>query len=111
MVSRLTVRKVLVADSLWGTWLPYFFLSGLATLMLGLVLAFVRWPTTLALCVGPAFGVALVWLVDQTDTPTTTEDRVVLIGACVVGSLLAGWVVPYVRWIARTMREGRDLNI
>ena len=94
-----------MGDSVWGTWVPYFLLSGCATFALGLLLAGLRWPTSFAIGVGPAFGVALVWLVDQTDTPTTSEDRVVLIGACVIGSLLAGWIVPYILWVRRTMRE------
>lgn len=93
-----------MGDSLWGTWVPYFLVSGCATFALGFLLAVLRRPTSLALSVGPAFGVALVWLVDQTDTPTTSQDRVVLIGACVIGSLLAGWVIPYTLWLRRSMR-------
>ena len=92
-----------VGDSLWATWVPYFLLAGGATFTLSLVLAVLRWPTSLALGVGPAFGVALVWVVDQTDTPTTFEDRGALIGACVMGSLLTGWITPYVRWVRRSM--------
>lgn len=94
-----------MGDSLWSTWIPYFVLSACATFGLGLLLVVLRRPTGLALSVGPAFGVALVWLVDQTDTPTTSEDRVVLIGACVIGSLLAGWVIPYTLWVRRSMSE------
>ena len=94
-----------MGDSLWGTWIPYFLLSGCATFALGLLLAVLRLPTRLALGIGPAFGVGLVWLVDQTDTPTTSEDRVVLLGACVIGSLLAGWVIPYALWVRRSTRE------
>lgn len=105
VLSRATLGEVPVGDSLWGTWVPYFLLSGCGTFALGLLLAALRWPTSLSLVVGPAFGVALVWLVDRTDTPTTTEDRVVLIGACVIGSLLAGWVIPYALWVRRSMRE------
>jgi hypothetical protein len=94
-----------VGDSLWGTWIPYFVLSGCATFALGLLLVVLRRPTSVALSVGPAFGVALVWLVNQTDTPTTSEDRVVLIGACVIGSLLAGCVIPYTLCVRRSIRE------
>ena len=97
-----------VGDSLWATWVPYFLLAGGATFVLSLVLALLRWPTSLALGVGPVFGIALVWLVDQMDTPTTFEDRVVLIGACVIGSLHTGWITPYVRWVRRSMRKAEE---
>jgi len=29
----------------------------------------------------------------------------ILIGACVVGSLLAAWPAPFGRWVYRTFRE------
>jgi hypothetical protein len=93
---------MLLFDSIWGTWVPYFLLSGLATFALGALLLAMRLPTSLSALVGPAFGVTLVWFVDQTDTPTTPGDRVALIGVCVIGSLLAAWPIPYARWVHRT---------
>lgn len=92
-------------DSVWGTWFPYFVLSGFATFALTLALWRLKRPLSIALLVGPVFGLALVLLVDQTETPTGRADRVILIGACVVGSLLAAWPVPFGRWFYRASRE------
>ena len=85
--------------------MPYLVSSGFAAFALSLLLLALRWPLSLALLVGPTFGVGLVWLVDQTDTPTTTTDRVVLIGACVLGAVLAVWPVAFGRWVHRVFRD------
>jgi hypothetical protein len=90
---------------------PYFALSGLATFALSLALLAVRRPldglSRLLVLVGPVFGIGLVWLVDQSESPTTTGDRVVLIVACVSGSLFAAWPIPVVRWIVRALGDSR----
>jgi hypothetical protein len=96
---------VLLYDSIWGTWFPYFAISGLATFGVSALLLALRLPLSLSLLVGPAIGLGLVWLIDQTDTPTETGDRVVLIGACVTGSMLAAWPIPYARWVYRSFRN------
>jgi hypothetical protein len=89
----------MVFDSIWATWVPYFFIAGIVTFGLSAALLALRRPLGSALLVGPAFGVGLVWLVDQTDTPTTTYDRIVLIGACVLGSLFGAAPAAYLRWV------------
>lgn len=91
----------MVFESIWATWVPYFLIAGVATFVLCAALLTLRRPLSPALLIGPALGVALVWMVDQTDTPTTTSDRVVLIGACVIGSLFGAAPVAYFRWVKR----------
>jgi len=93
---------------MWGTWFPYFVISGFAAFALSFVLLALRWPLSPSLLVGPTFGVGLVWLVDRTDTPTTTTDRVVLIGACVLGASMAVWPVAFGRWVHHVFRDAEQ---
>jgi hypothetical protein len=104
-INQLGSGQMLLADSIWWTWVPYFVIFGFAAFLLSFVLLALRWWLSPSLLVGPTFGIGLVWWVDRTETPTTTTGRVVLIGACVLGASMAVWPVAFGRWVHRVFRD------